>query len=231
MLKTTLVKSLVFLKNHAAPLSWVIVPIALVSELLTGGYRYFAASDPFSPTNELIVTLIEFLIHPVYVASIVFYVAAAFAGQGITSINTWKLAIRNWPRYCVMSVLICIVSLLGLIALVIPGLILVARFGAADFFLLLHNQNPLNAMKNSWRLTRDYVWTILGGYVVIWAVPAILLLPVTWSVSAQSPFNGALDILFGLVFFLIAAMNCIFTFHIYTFAQSQSGPSPNTLDT
>ncbi len=83
-----------------------------------------------------------------------------------------------------LSWIVCLAAIvLGMLALLVPGIILALRLFWADEFALVHRAGPIQALKESWKLTRGdvgslFVFQFLAGlaaYVVLIPVGALLL--------------------------------------------------------
>ena len=167
MLKKSLTDSWSFFRNHAVAISIIILPIVVPIDVLTSLYQYFLASEEAGLTEKLVPMIIGFIAYPIYAVGIVFYIASVISGERIDTKTSWKLGAKFWLPYVIMSAFIGMAVMLGLILLIIPGIIFAVRYAFSEFDLLLNQSKPLDAMKNSWAVTKEYMWVILGGYVVI----------------------------------------------------------------
>ena len=68
--------------------------------------------------------------------------------------------------------------MLGLIAFVVPGLYLLARWSLAQPLAVARNQGAIEAMRESWKLTRADAWTLVGVFAVFGLAAVLVLLTV-----------------------------------------------------
>jgi len=92
--------------------------------------------------------------------------------------NAVQWTLRRFVFWAATGILIIIVTLLGYIALIVPGVILSLRLFWADEFALVHEHGPIRALKESWRLTKGeagnvFVFQFLAGLAAY--VPLLLL--------------------------------------------------------
>ena len=180
--------------------------------------------------EQLIPMFIGFVAYPIYAGGVVFYIASVISGETIDTKTSWKLGARFWVPYTVMSVLIGVAIMFGLILLIIPGVIFAVRYAFSEFDLLLNQSKPLDAMKSSWDITKDYMWVILGGYAMI--TPVLYGFYVPYYLIA-SPFDEAsaaywlLDTVANIIYSVLAALYTIFAFRVYQFAKSQHDQALN----
>ncbi|MBA3676811.1 MAG: hypothetical protein H0W74_05340 [Sphingosinicella sp.] len=91
-------------------------------------------------------------------------------------------ALSILPFYFVAAILTNILVILGLIALIVPGLYLIGRLAVVGTVIVAENQNPGRAIGRSFMLTKGKGWVVFGllalvllaGIIVSWAVTAVL---------------------------------------------------------
>ena len=66
-----------------------------------------------------------------------------------------------WPRFALLTALNTLLILLGLSLYFLPGLMLMVMLAFGEYLLVLRGLGPLQAMKESLRLTRGHFWRIL----------------------------------------------------------------------
>lgn len=85
---------------------------------------------------------------------------------------------RSFWSYLGVGILTGIAAGLGFILLIVPGLILAARWSIATALVVAEGQPATQAMSASWAATRASQWSIVGLYVIFGLavlVPGILL--------------------------------------------------------
>ena len=50
----------------------------------------------------------------------------------------------------------------GIILLVVPGIVFACRLAFVKYLVMDRNMDPVEAVKESWKMTRGYAWTIFG---------------------------------------------------------------------
>lgn len=227
MLKKSLMDSCSFFKIHVLAISTIILPIVVPIEALTALYQYFLSGEEFVLSERLIPIVIGFVAYPIYAVGVVFYIASVISGETIDAKTSWRLGIKFWVPYMVMSIFIGVVIMFGLFLLVIPGVMFAVRYAFSDFDLLLNQSKPLDAMKNSWHITKDYIWVILGGYALITFVLYVPYYLLASLFDEASVASWLLDTTFNIIYSVLAALYTIFTYRVYEFAKSQHNQSLN----
>jgi len=227
MLNKFLMDSWSFFKIHVLAISIIILPIVVPIETLTALYQYFLGSEEFVLSERLIPMVIGFVAYPIYAVGVVFYIASVISGETIDTKTSWRLGIKFWVPYVVMSIFVGVVITFGLFLLVIPGIIFAIRYAFSEFELLLNQNKPLDAMRNSWDVSKDYMWVILGGYIIItFALYAPYYL-LAWLIDEASVAYWVLVTIFNIIYSVVAALYTIFAFRVYEFAKSQHNQSLN----
>lgn len=227
MLKKSLTDSWSFFKSHAIAISIIILPIVVPIDVLTALYQYFLASEEVQFTEQLVPMIIGFIAYPIYAVGIVFYISSVISGERIDTKTSWRLGAKFWLPYVIMSVFVGVAVALGLILLVIPGIIFAVRYAFSEFDLLLNQSKPLDAMKHSWDLTKEYMWVILGGYVVITLVLYVPYYLIASLFDESSVFYWVLVTVLNIVYSVLGVLYTIFAFRVYEFAKLQHNQSLN----
>jgi uncharacterized protein UPF0259 len=115
----------------------------------------------------------------------------------------------------------------GFILLIIPGVIFTIRYSFSEFELLLNQSKPLDAMRNSWDTTKDYMWIIFGGYAVITIVLFVPYYLVESLFDESSIFYWVIYTLSNITYSVLSVLYTIFAFRIYEFSRLQHNQSKN----
>jgi uncharacterized membrane protein len=70
-------------------------------------------------------------------------------------------------NFVVSSILYAIIVTVGFILLIIPGIIFMARFQFYQYAVLEKNIGPIQALKASWRITKDQVTNLILFWIVV----------------------------------------------------------------
>jgi len=135
------------------------------------------------------------------------------------------LGVKYWKSYIVLSIFVGLAVMFGFILLVIPGVVFAIRLAFSDFYLLLGQETPTEAMRSSWEITKDYLWVILGGYVVITIALYAPYFLVTSLIDKSSIIYWVLDTASNIAYSVLGAIYTIFAFRVYEFARMQHNKS------
>lgn len=224
MLATTLRDTTTFYRQHWVALALIILPFVIPVELLLTLYRHQLGVD--AGTRSIVVPmLVGMLIYPVYSIAVVFYIASRIKGDHPGTVTLWRLGLRFWLPYTLLSFCVTGVIMLGFFMLIVPGLVFATRYAFAEFDLLLNQRRPLASMKQSWDLSRDYFWLILGGFAVI---TLVLYVPF-YALMSWLPESGlaytTLDSASTVIYPVLNVLYTVYAFRIYDLARTQQAPS------
>jgi hypothetical protein len=148
------------------------------------------------------------------IISIVTLVVYAFVNAGITfgsieSLNNrpftfGALINRSFSTFfpiLLATILVYIIVVLGMIALIVPGIIALLMFSVVYPVIIAERKGPSGALGRSRELTRGHRWAILGGYIV-YIVIAYVVVIVTQLVAV---FLGPIAVLIASL--LTSAIN------------------------
>jgi len=227
MLKKSLADSWSFFKNHAVAISIIILPIVAPIEIFTTLYQYYFASEEFFLSEQIILIAISFIAYPIYTIGVIFYIASIISGERFDTKTLWNLGIKFWFPYIVLTILVGVVVTCGFILLVVPGIIFAIRYTFSEFDLLLNQSKPLDAMRNSWDSTKEYMWVILGGYAIITVVLYVPYYLVASLFEESSISYWVFATVSTMAYSVLGVLYIIFAFRVYEFAKLQHNQSFN----
>lgn len=80
--------------------------------------------------------------------------------EGVEISNFWHP--QSFLKYLGATILISAAVILGAILLIVPGIILALMFMFAAYIVIDRDRGPIEAMKESNRITKGYKWHLLG---------------------------------------------------------------------
>ena len=89
--------------------------------------------------------------------------------------NYFYLGAYLYIKIFVINLITTIAVILGLIALIIPGLYISARLFFASYLAIIFDEGIIDSLKKSIQITQDKGWKVLG-YVVAVTIPLIFIM-------------------------------------------------------
>lgn len=225
MVKELLADTWSLFKENVVPISLIVLPIAIPTMIVEAIIQNLLVTESSHIPISFIPTLTAILVDPIYSVAVIFYIASIVSGEKIDTITLWRLGIKFWLPYVILSILFGLSVTVGFILLIVPGMILWARWSFASFDLLLSQSNPRDALRSSWTATKSYVGVLLKGYAILIVIlygPNMLLTKIMQGSLGKTStsfqvFDSALD----LVYTVLDVMFTIFAFRIYSLYRAQ----------
>ena len=176
---------------------------------------------------DMTVVLVEFdttwyffglhiILIPLYLSALIVFMASRIDGNSKSFKAVYSKAIQFWLPMAVVYLVTSILIGIGFLALIIPGLIVMARTSYAQFYCVLENNSPMEAIKKSWSETKENQWVILIGLTVMYLaieVPDWVTSKALTAIGAHYAFiHVVTSILYGVLF----SLPIVFAFRMYS---------------
>jgi len=109
-------------------------------------------------------------------AATVFAVSDLYLGKTPTIRDSYRKVRQKFLRAVGTMFLTGLIVMAGVIALFVPGFILLARTGVAVPVAMLEDENPSSAISRSMELTKGFGWSVFAIFVLTWIISIIALL-------------------------------------------------------
>jgi uncharacterized membrane protein len=136
----------------------------IVSGLLSGAIDFALTGDPEKPSGvgDIFSWLIGTLISMGVVA---FFLQAHDDPERVTLGALWHP--HPYWIYLAATLLVGLAVLLGLVLLIVPGIIFALMFMFTSFLVIDRGLGPIDAMKESKRITSGYKWPLFGFVLLL----------------------------------------------------------------
>lgn len=200
-------------------------PAFTVKESLGFGWRTFKARPWFFAGTVVAYFVIQFLVSMLQGSGLVHEFIAFIVSLGVSTLlycglmqiylkahddphaPTWEDFWNPKPflNYLGTSILLAIMVILGVIALIIPGIYLALMFSMAGYLVVDRGLGPIEALKESARLTSGQRWKLLLLGVVIFGLGIL----------------GSIPLFLGLL--VVGPVSMLAAAHVYRALQSSAG--------
>lgn len=203
-----LLESYYFLKNNFSSIFIITGPFIFLMAALSVALEFTQGSQAFFA----MYVAVFIVVHAYTFCRLIKYMAAVVTG----GTRELSVTLNECFRLSILYLVYGTAIVAGLIALVIPGLYLIAKYAFADFEFVLNKRSTFQSMSESWNVTSGVVLTLILGGIAINA-PLFLLEffialfePSNSVVYLTSTFASEVLSFAGLVF------SSIFHFRVYT---------------
>lgn len=119
-------------------------------------------------------------------------------GQGIELNQAASVGWQNIWKMFALNLLVGVTVVGGLLLLLVPGLIFLARLSMAPYFLIDQNLDPIAAYKASWHATKGHSWKVWGiiGVSGLMILPIITIIGILATIYLLFMYSAALGVLY-----------------------------------
>lgn len=165
-------KAILLLTSNLIFFSQIVLTVWLPGSILVVFLRLYVFPAMFDELQansiaSLISNIIELALSPLYVSALLYALSKIEQGLTTNYQNSIDYAEKRVFKLLATRISTGLIVLLGLIAFIIPGIILSLRFALIDMVVVLEDVNGSNARQRSAELTKDKRWEIFGAIVII----------------------------------------------------------------
>jgi hypothetical protein len=183
----------------------------LVSEVLS------RSLDPDNPVTLMQLTgVVETFFGPIIAASVHWSLAERMEGRRPGYLGAMRAALHHWGRLFGARLVAQLIVLLGLLALIVPGLVLAVRFALIDPVVVLEGAGVTAARVRSEKLVRGQSWQVFLALLLAQAVAlvAAMLLSEVADVIAPTKALGG-DLIVRTLLDVLATLPACVAFAVY----------------
>lgn len=226
-----------FFRQHSKTIVLISVASAFVTVLLT--YLFLPANDQLSQLlakgnggdslmeiirnmepdqqrilmhTSAIMTFSALIGNTLLLGGVLRYISASETGKSLSALGAIVSSANVWPRLLIQTFLITLMTQLGFLALIVPGVLLVGLFSLSPILLLQKDRGLITTMKQSVSLCWANFSRVMPA-VIAWLALKILLSLAMGSMSSLSSAISAL-IMNSLSNF-ISALLVIYLYKLY----------------
>jgi len=133
-------------------------------------------------------------------ATILVSVFRVASGMQLDVRETIKVAWGKLGRYFLTNLLVGLITMVGFIFLIIPGVIFLVWYTFAQYIVISQDISPLEAIRASKKLVSGYFWPVLGRLAGIMVFSIILQM-----VLASTKFVGAIATMLLSPFYILVS--------------------------
>lgn len=220
-------QSLFFFRRHFGTIARIQLPFIIALNLL--GLLIQHSFEPGSTAMRnagALLMLANLTLLPVYWGATILFLQSAVDSQPIGARQAILTGLRYWRRLLLTYLMMAVAVTLGLMALIVPGLIVGVRLAFADYVCVLENRKPVESLRQSWGDTRDYFWLLFKGMLIIFG--GLFLLELPFALLEQGGMDLApFDALLGILFDLLGTLVTVYGFRIYCLMKEETaGATP-----
>jgi hypothetical protein len=121
-------------------------------------------------------------------------------------------------------------TFLGLLAFIVPGIIIAVRLSFYCFFIVMDDLKPVDALKKSAQVTKEYTWQIANPLIIVGILLVVPLLLIQLGLNHIGLYNLYFGTLVDSLFAILGWLSLILVFRFYCLykAKAESDHPPVT---
>jgi hypothetical protein len=217
-------ESVYFFIGNIGPICLIVIPFALpinvFSELY---YTHFVTEETGSFIILRLPTVVNLLVYPIYTGALIWY----FSKVALEDSWDWNLreclsvGIRFWPQMITVSVFSLLIIILGFLAFILPGLVLMARLAFAEFRVVIEGEPPGDAIKKSFLLTRPFQIALIFNFIILMVLLEGPQLGAAYLIGTLFSGNIVLVVVIDTVFAVLLKLVDVMFFRYYCLATER----------
>jgi hypothetical protein len=204
-----------FFKKNLWPISILTLAIEF-PYILIQNIHYFSDTSPefYNPVGFFLF-MATFIIYPLSTGAQISLYAMVIKGVEIDLKKCFSDSRKHFFNLVIGSVIYIFFTVLGLLAFIVPGIIIAVRLSFYCFFIVLDDLKPVDALKKSARVTKEYAWPIANALVTVGILLVVSLLLIQMGLSQLGLYNLYSSTLFDSLFSILGWLSLIVVFRFY----------------
>jgi hypothetical protein len=217
-----------FLKKNIWPISILTLAIEFPYILIQNINYFSSTSSEFSNNVGFILLMATFIIYPLSTGAQISLYAMIIRGTRLDL----KACLYNSRKYLfnlvIGSLIYIFFTFLGLLAFIVPGIIIAVRLSFYCFFIVLDDLKPVDALKKSAQVTKEYTWQIANPLIIVGILLVVPLLLIQLALNHIGLYNLYFGTLVDSLFAILGWLSLILVFRFYCLykekVKSESDP-------
>jgi len=215
-----------FFKKNIWPISILTLAIEFPYILIQNIHYFSNTSSEFFNNVGLILFMVTFIIYPFSTGAQISLYAIIIRGTKIDLKKCLSDSRKHLFNLVVGSLIYIFFTFLGLLAFIIPGIIIAVRLSFYCFFIVLDDLKPIDALKKSAQVTKEYTWQIANSLILVGILLVVSLLLIQLFLNQIGLYNLYFGTLFDSLFSILGWLSLILVFRFYCLYKAKAESEP-----
>ena len=215
-----------FFKKNIWPISILTLAIEFPYILIQNIHYFSNTSSEFFNNVGLILFMVTFIIYPFSTGAQISLYAMIIRGTKIDLKKCLSDSRKHLFNLVVGSLIYIFFTFLGLLAFIIPGIIIAVRLSFYCFFIVLDDLKPIDALKKSAQVTKEYTWQIANSLILVGILLVVSLLLIQLFLNQIGLYNLYFGTLFDSLFSILGWLSLILVFRFYCLYKAKAESEP-----
>ncbi|MNS92284.1 hypothetical protein D3C72_1264160 [compost metagenome] len=152
-----------FFSRNVGDIVLLCLPAILIEAIAQQGLIAWLGADKSQGAS----IVLSMLFYPVYVGALIIFVDSRSHRVRLKPRQVMEMALFRWPSFAVLAAISTLLIMVGVWMLILPGVYVMIKLAFAEYLLVLEGKSPLDAIKESFELTRGHFFTILSCVLLV----------------------------------------------------------------
>jgi hypothetical protein len=204
-----------FFKKNLWPISILTLAIEFPYILIQNIHYFSNRSPEFHNPVGFVLFMATFIIYPLSTGAQISLYAMIIRGVETDLKKCFSDSRKHFFNLVVGSVIYIFFTVLGLLAFIVPGIIIAVRLSFYCFFIVIDDLKPVDALKKSARATKEYAWPLANALITVGILLVVSLLLIQLGLNQIGLYNLYSSILFDSLFSILGWLSLIVVFRFY----------------
>jgi hypothetical protein len=204
-----------FFKINLRAISILTLAIEFPFILIQNMHYFSSSSSELSNNISSIFFLVTLVIYPFSSGAQISLYSMILQAAKIDLKKCVYNSLKNLFNLIIASLIYLSFTFLGLLAFIVPGIIIGVRLSFYGFFIVLDDLKPLDALKKSAQATKEYTWRMAGLLFIIGILLIAPLFLIQLALNRFGLYNLFSATLLDSVFAILGWLSLILVFRFY----------------
>ncbi|MGY8870617.1 MAG: YciC family protein [Pseudomonadales bacterium] len=168
------------------------------------------------------ISILSLTLLPIYWGATILLMQSKLENSPISASQAIIASLSFWRSLLFTFILTSFAVFGGLLLFILPGIYIGVRLAFADYICVLEKQSALNSLKQSWKDTSDYFWTLLPGLAILFIGIQLIEMPIAHTLSNMEERSILIELPIVAVVDLLGALITVFGFRIYCVMREET---------
>lgn len=228
-------EALLLLKKNLRLFATIILTVWLPGNILSN-LIFYNNPEASIVSSMRLPMIIEAVFSPLYIGAMVYALYQIKMDKGVTYSKAIGVGVKNWFNLFTARLIAGLLICLGLIAFIIPGVVLMVRYSLLDAAVIIEDKGVHDSRKRSAELTAGKRWQIFGASILFHSIfflfTFLIYAPFGFIESiALMPVEIAIDCLLDVIYALIQIVIFLFYWEAINKLKVAEPPSAQGFET
>ena len=215
-------QSFFFFKQNFVMIAKIQLPFLIILNGLALSMDINATDTDDFRQQTAYISILSLSFLPIYWGATILYMQSKLEGSVLTASQAIIASLSFWRSLLFTFILTSFAVFGGLLLLIVPGVYIGVRLAFADYICVLEKQSAVNSLKQSWKESGDYFWTLLPGLAILFTGVQLIEMPIAHTLSSMEDRNLIIELPIVAVVDLLGALITVFGFRIYCIMREET---------